>query len=229
VERVATAVQPEARVEVPAGAVTLAGSLRPAVDPVAVVGVAAVGACAHHGVATVQLCEALARNRLSTLAIDLLAEREEEGDRFSGRLRFDIDLLADRLEAVAVWLAGHPASAGLPFGVLAGGTASAAALVLAARRPDLVRAVVCRGGRADLAGAALDHVAAPTLLLAGEQDEPVRDLSFATLARLRNAPAALQVVPEGDSALDSGPALAAVAGLAAGWFVQRIAASPVNS
>lgn len=223
------AAQGVSRIEVPAASVVLVGSLLPAVDPVAVVAVAAVGASAHHGAATAQLCQALADRRLTTLAIDLLAEREEEGDRFSGRLRFDIDLLANRLEAIAVWLAAQPASSGLPFGVLAGGTASAAALVLAARRPDLVRAVVCRGGRADLAGAALDHVAAPTLLLAGEQDEPVRDLSFAAFARLRQAPAELRVLPGGDSELDSGPALAAVAGLAAGWFVERIAASPVNS
>ena len=228
-ERALAAVQPVTRVDVPVGPVVLAGSFLPAVGPVAVVAVAAVGACAHHGAATTQLCETLARHRLSALSVDLLAEREEEGDRFSGRLRFDIDLLAKRLEAVAVWLGAQPSSSGLPFGVLAGGTAAAAALVLAARRPALVRAVVCRGGRADLAGAALDHVSAPTLLLAGEQDEPVRDLSLAALARLRNAPSELQVVPEGDAALDSGPALVAVAELSAGWFVERMAASPVSS
>ena len=67
---------------------------------------------------------------------DLLTEREERDDRRDGRLRFDIELLADRLTGALDWLGADPRTAGLPIGIFGASTGAAAALVTAARRPD---------------------------------------------------------------------------------------------
>ena len=49
----------------------------------------------------------------------------------------------------------------------------AAALGAAANRPNVVEAVVSRGGRPDLAGTNLEFVKTPTLLVVGENDQTV--------------------------------------------------------
>ena len=92
---------------------------------------------------------------LGTLLLDLLTEDEEQLDRRTARLRFDIALLARRLAGAARWLAGQPEGAGRPVGYFGASTGGGAALVAASEHPDGVRAVVYRGGRPDLAGDAL--------------------------------------------------------------------------
>ncbi len=87
---------------------------------------------------------------IGTLLVDLLTPAEEEADRVTGRHRFDIELLARRLIATIDWLRRGPAPA-LRVGVFGASTGAAAALVVAAARPDEVAAVVSRGGRARLA------------------------------------------------------------------------------
>ena len=114
---------------------------------------------------------------LATLLIDLLTEEEEAVDRYTGHLRFDIGLLADRLVGATDWLAQDPRTAGLPVGYFGASTGGGAALVAAAERPDRVGAVVSRGGRPDLAGDALPAVRAPTLLIVGGDDVPVIGLN----------------------------------------------------
>ena len=59
---------------------------------------------------------------------------------------------------------------------------------------DVVHAVVSRGGRPDLAEAALDVVTAPTLLIVGGRDEVVIELNKQALARLK-CTKELQIVP----------------------------------
>src|SRR5436309_14682783 len=104
---------------------------------------------------------------LATLLVDLLTEEEEEADRYTAHLRFDIGLLADRLVGATDWLAEDRRTAGLSVGYFGASTGGGAALVAAARRKRAVAAVVSRGGRPDLAGAALPAVRAPTLLIVG--------------------------------------------------------------
>ncbi len=99
----------------------------------------------------------------ATLLLDLLVP-DEADDR---RKVFDIDLLADRLLLAETWLTEHPKTCGLPVGYFGASTGAAAALQAAAREPRKVKAVVSRGGRPDLAGAYLNRVMAPTLLLVG--------------------------------------------------------------
>src|SRR6476661_3786687 len=110
---------------------------------------------------------------LATLLFDLLTEEEEAADRFSGHLRFDIGLLAERLAGATDWVTHRSPASHLPVGYFGASTGGGAALVAAADRPERVRAVVSRGGRPDLARESLPLVTAPTLLIVGGDDEVV--------------------------------------------------------
>ena len=64
----------------------------------------------------------------------------------------------------------------------------------AAKRPARVAAVVSRGGRPDLAGAALPLVTCPTLLIVGGRDDVVIDLNKRAMTKMR-APVTLEIIP----------------------------------
>ena len=106
---------------------------------------------------------------LATLLIDLLTPAEERTDIVSAGHRFNVKLLAQRLEQATNWLAGESATRDLSVGYFGASTGAAAALVAAANRPDIT-AIVSRGGRPDLAGDALPKVPAATLLIVGGLD-----------------------------------------------------------
>lgn len=89
---------------------------------------------------------------LATLLLDLLTHDEEWLDESTRRFRFDIQLLASRLRSAIDWARADRRTRVLPIGLFGASTGAAAALVAAAERPELVRAVVSRGGRPDLAG-----------------------------------------------------------------------------
>jgi dienelactone hydrolase len=158
---------------------------------------------------------------LATLLIDLLTPDEEVIDARTAHLRFDIDLLAERLVAATDWLTQYPDTQNLPIGYFGASTGAAAALVAAAERPDVVRAVVSRGGRPDLAGAALMRVRAPTLLIVGGNDVQVIELNRAALARLR-CEKQLVIVPTATHLFEEPGALDEVARLAREWFHRHL-------
>src|ERR1017187_8530446 len=108
---------------------------------------------------------------LATLLFDLLTPMEEEEDKRTGRLRFDVNLLAGRLLAVTDLVADGLGEGQFRIGYFGASTGSAAALIAAAKRPNVVQAVVSRGGRPDLAEDALASVRAPTLLIVGARTE----------------------------------------------------------
>ena len=114
---------------------------------------------------------------LATLLFDLLTLDEQQVDDLSGQLRFDIDLLSGRLISVLDWLRQSGIVPRLSLGLFGASTGAAAALVAAAARPDIVSAVVSRGGRPDLAGQSLRAVKAPTLLIVGGNDTAVIGLN----------------------------------------------------
>jgi putative phosphoribosyl transferase len=164
-----------------------------------------------------QVAAELQRLGLGTLLFDLLTEAEEVAERDTGHLRFDIELLARRLD-VAVTAAIDDAETGhLPVGLFGASTGAAAALVAAARRPEAIAAVVSRGGRADLAGDALEAVQPPTLLIVGERDRQVLELNERAAARLR-CEHALVVVADATHLFEEPGALEEVAHLAGEWF-----------
>ena len=160
---------------------------------------------------------------LATLLIDLLTPDEEAIDARTAHLRFDIDLLAERLVATTDWLTQYPDTQNLPIGYFGASTGAAAALVAAAERHDVVGAVVSRGGRPDLAGAALTHVRAPTLLIVGEDDIQVIELNRAALAQLR-CEKQLVIVRGATHLFEEPGALDEVARLARNWFERHLIA-----
>jgi putative phosphoribosyl transferase len=157
---------------------------------------------------------------LGTVLVDLLTAEEEQTDRLSGELRFDIPLLAERLAGVIDWAAGQPETAGLPICLFGASTGAAAALIAAAERPDAVRTVVSRGGRPDLAGEALGSVTVPVLLIVGGRDTTVLDLNRQAMKRL-GAHSHLEIVLGATHLFEEAGALERVAWLAKAWFVQH--------
>src|SRR5436309_5165388 len=168
------------------------------------------------------VARALREAGLATLLLDLLTAEEESVDVFTGHLRFDIGLLADRLTGATRWLSRQAETAELPIGYFGASTGGGAALVAAAERPDAVSAVVSRGGRPDLAGAALPRVQAPTLLIVGGQDFPVIDLNRQAFRRLGATEKELAIVPGATHLFEEPGALEEVARLAADWFTRQL-------
>jgi len=160
--------------------------------------------------------------RLATLLVDLLSPEEEAVDLRTAQLRFNIGLLAERLVGITDWLVKEPDAQPLRIGYFGASTGAAAALVAAAERPKMVRAVVSRGGRPDLAGPALAHVEAPTLLIVGGNDLLVIELNRAALAQLRSEKR-LVIVPGATHLFEEPGALDEVARLAREWFERYLA------
>lgn len=154
---------------------------------------------------------------LATLLFDLLTEDEHREDVITRAWRFDIALLARRLEGVIDWLGSNPASAAQRIGLFGASTGAAAALIAAARRPDAVQAVVSRGGRTDLAGDALDQVRVPTMQIVGSEDDVVLRLNREVSDRLR-CEQALTVVSGATHLFDEPGTLELAADAARDWF-----------
>jgi dienelactone hydrolase len=158
---------------------------------------------------------------IATLLVDLLTPEEDEEDRRTRRVRFDVRPLGERVAGAVDWLAAHAALGALPVGLFGASTGAAAALIAAAARPDRVRAVVSRGGRPDLAGADLPRVRAATLLVVGALDPEVLELNRAAAERLA-AETHLEVVPGAGHLFSEPGALETVAELTLRWFQERL-------
>lgn len=159
---------------------------------------------------------------LATLLLDLLTADEERRDVVTREHRFDIILLANRLGSATRWLAQDDGTRALPIGYFGASTGAAAALVAAAAHPE-VRAVVSRGGRPDLAGAALSHVLAPTLLIVGARDEQVLALNERARVAM-DAQVELVVVPGATHLFEEPGTLERAADLASEWFASHMPA-----
>ena len=160
-------------------------------------------------------------HRLASLLIDLLTPEEDEIDRKYHQLRFNIALLADRLDCITKWAAADSRTTGLEIGYFGASTGAAAALVAAARHPLAVKAVVSRGGRPDLADGFLSLVKAPTLLIVGTHDPEVLHLNRQSLSEL-NRDSAIRLVNGASHLFEEPGALEQVTELAATWFGTHI-------
>jgi putative phosphoribosyl transferase len=157
------------------------------------------------------VAEVLQEAGLATLLLDLLTPDEEAIDLRTRHLRFNIALLAERLVGATDWLTQHSETRGLRIGYFGASTGAAA------DRPEVVGAIVSRGGRPDLAGDALIPVEAPTLLIVGERDRLVIELNREALARLR-CEKQLVIVPGATHLFEEPGTLERVAELARQWF-----------
>jgi pimeloyl-ACP methyl ester carboxylesterase len=169
------------------------------------------------------VAEVLHTADMGTLLIDLLT-REEDSVYEN---RFDIDLLTWRLERATQWLTDQPQTASLPVGYFGASTGAAAALQAAATFGSSIGAVVSRGGRPDLAMAALDRVESPTLLIVGGRDEIVLDLNKKAYRRLK-AEKHLAIVPGASHLFEEAGTLYEVARLAADWFHRYLRSTPTH-
>jgi pimeloyl-ACP methyl ester carboxylesterase len=205
-------------VRVAAGRAYLQGSLALPKDADGVVLFAHGSGSSRHSPRNRWVAQALFEAGIGSLLFDLLAPVEEEA-------RFDIGLLAERLEQATRWLADLPEARGLRIGYFGASTGAAAALVAAARLGDAVDAVVSRGGRPDLAGPCLPQVMAPTLLIVGSLDREVLALNQRAYEALR-CTKAFHVVPGASHLFEEPGTLERVAELAAEWFRQWLSEDP---
>jgi putative phosphoribosyl transferase len=164
------------------------------------------------------VADSLHAQGFGTVLMDLLTRSEERADQFSGHLRFDIAFLARRVISVLDEIREQIA---LPLGLFGASTGAAAALVVAAAQPQVISAVVSRGGRPDLAGHALPAVKAPTLLVVGSEDAEVVELNRKAAAQM-TAESRLEIVPGASHLFHEPGALETVAHLAADWFTLHL-------
>ena len=152
----------------------------------------------------------------ATLLLDLLTRDEEAVDERTREYRFDIDLLGRRVVGATDWVQSRTDLHHLPISYFGASTGAAAALIAAATRPEIARAVISRGGRPDLANDALPLVKAPTLLIVGGNDEPVIEMNREAMHRMR-AHVEIEIIPGATHLFEEPGALEEVALLAAAW------------
>ena len=217
----------EQSIQIPIGSMSLSGDLNIPDGAQGVVLFAHGSGSGRHSPRNRYVAKVLQEASLGTLLFDLLTEDEELIDDQTRHLRFDIGLLADRLVMATDWLLlpqfdvsnSDDDIPGIAY--FGASTGAAAALVAAAKRADVVKAVVSRGGRPDLAGEYLGQVRAPTLLLVGGNDEPVIGLNqeaYDKLRLLKNDEKKLTIIPGATHLFEEQGKLEQVAKLAGGWF-----------
>ncbi|MDX1456063.1 MAG: alpha/beta family hydrolase [Marinobacter sp.] len=167
------------------------------------------------------VAEVLQKAGLATLLFDLLTPDEEIVDERTRALRFDIELLSERMVATVDWVGRQSKLQGLKLGLFGASTGAAAALITAATRPQRVQAVVSRGGRPDLAASALPAVEAATLLIVGGEDTVVIDLNQQAAERMTSRHK-LVIVPGATHLFEEPGKLEEVAGLARDWFLEDL-------
>jgi len=221
-KRAGEADQPAGEVRIPAGSVTLQGSLDIPPGAGGLVLFAHGSGSSRFSPRNRYVADVLREKGLATLLFDLLTAEEEVVDSVTREHRFNIPLLAGRVVEATRWARGRPETAAMRVGYFGASTGAAAALIAAAELPDQVGAVVSRGGRPDLAGEALRSVRAPTLLVVGGYDTAVIELNRAALAHL-SGEKELVIVPGASHLFEEPGKLEEVARLAADWFDRHLA------
>jgi dienelactone hydrolase len=206
----------ERPIRISAGAATIDGDLQQPHDAAGLVVFAHGSGSSRFSRRNRMVADALVAAGFGTLLLDLLTRDEEAVDARTAEYRFDIDRLARRVVYAIDWARAQPGLDVLPVGCFGASTGAAAALIAAAERPERVKAVISRGGRPDLAGAALAHVKAPTLLIVGGDDEPVIELNESAMTRM-NAQVELAIIPHATHLFEESGALEKVARLAVDW------------
>jgi putative phosphoribosyl transferase len=170
------------------------------------------------------VASALETGRFATLLLDLLTPEEEAIDERTRHYRFDIERLGHRVVGACDWAQSRHDTSDLPLALFGASTGAAAALIAAAARPELTRAVISRGGRPDLAGDALPRVQSPTLLIVGGRDEPVIEMNRDAMRRMR-AHVELTIVPGATHLFEERGTLEEVSRLATAWCQRHLTES----
>jgi putative phosphoribosyl transferase len=209
-------------VAISAGAASLAAAWSVPPDPAGTVVFAHGSGSSRHSMRNQFVARTLQQAGLATLLLDLLTPQEEEYDRRTDMLRFDVGFLSQRLESAIEWCREAEEIRGLSIGLFGASTGAAAAIVAAARRPTQVRAVVSRGGRVDMAGPSLSQLQAPTLFLVGANDPQVLEMNLAA-AKALTCEHDTVIIADASHLFEEPGALERVAELARAWFVTHLA------
>lgn len=210
-------------VRIPSGGIVLCGDLALPARFGGLVLFAHGSGSGRHSARNRQVARHLQQRGIATLLFDLLTAEEEEVDLHTRQHRFDIPLLTRRMEDATAWVGTQPELERAAIGFFGASTGSAAALIAAARLGHRIAAVVSRGGRPDLAGAAvLESLTAPTLLIVGGADAVVLDLNEQAFDRLQ-CEKRLAIVPGASHLFEEHGALEQVGELAADWFERHLA------
>jgi putative phosphoribosyl transferase len=209
-------------VHLPVAGVELEGSLSVPSSAAGVILFAHGSGSSRHSSRNRYVAGELQRAGFATLLLDLLSAEEEQVDLHTREHRFDIHMLAQRLEGATGWLRRYAETSALSVGYFGASTGGGAALVAAAEMPRDVRAVVSRGGRPDLAGEALPRVRAPTLLIVGGDDVPVIGMNEQAMERMREVEVRLEIVPGATHLFEEPGKLEEVARLAVEWFRRHL-------
>jgi putative phosphoribosyl transferase len=214
--------------QIPIGSVLLSGDLTIIEESPGVVLFAHGSGSSRHSHRNRYVAKVLQDAGLNTLLFDLLTEQEEIIDEQTSHLRFDIGLLTNRLVAVTDWLVHHNTTTignNVSVAYFGASTGAAAALAAAAKRVDIIKAVVSRGGRPDLAEPYLGQVKAPTLLLVGGHDTPVIKMNQEAFHKLKQLTAEkgekkIVVIPGATHLFEESGKLELVAQFASEWFAR---------
>ena len=208
-------------VEIEARGVTLHGTLEIPNGSLGLVLFAHGSGSSRHSPRNRQVAASIRRAGIGTLLFDLLTAEEEAEDRYSGHLRFNIGLLAQRLEQATEWILASGDAQVASVGYFGASTGAAAALIAAANLDERVNAVVSRGGRPDLAGPYLERVSAPTLLIVGERDQHVLELNREAYARM-HCTRELAIIPRATHLFEEPGTLEMAAELTVAWFLSLL-------
>jgi pimeloyl-ACP methyl ester carboxylesterase len=204
-------------VEIRAGSALLHADLRVPARPAGLVIFAHGSGSSRFSSRNRKVAETLHVRGFATLLLDLLTAKEEAVDIYTAEFRFDIPRLAERVQVAAEWSRTVPVLSELPIGYFGASTGAAAALIAAAQRPDLIHAVVSRGGRPDMANHWLARVHAPTLLIVGGADRNVLDLNREAMGFMV-APVQLHVVNGATHLFEEPGTMEEVERVAGEWF-----------
>ena len=211
-------------VQISIGTLTLEGNLTVPLDACGLVLFAHGSGSSRFSPRNNQVARFLNDAGLATLLFDLLTAEEDIIDQQTRELRFNIPLLADRLVCATDWLLEQANLQQFSFGYFGSSTGAAAALIAASKRPEVIKAVVSRGGRPDLAADFLAKVQSPTLLLVGELDDVVITLNREAQAQMQ-AETNLEIVPGATHLFEEPGTLEEVMELASEWFKQYLSIS----
>ncbi|MGH9766449.1 MAG: dienelactone hydrolase family protein [Blastocatellia bacterium] len=211
----------EIQARIPAGDAVLDGDLMIPSGASGIVLFAHGSGSSRHSPRNMNVARIIREAGIGTLLFDLLTREEESVDVFTRHLRFDIELLTERLVEATRWVGSQGVTRDLRFGYFGSSTGAAAALMAATRLEEEIGAVVSRGGRPDLAGDALPLVKSPTLLIVGERDDQVVELNQDAYSRLR-CEKEMRIIPGATHLFEEQGALDQVADFAAGWFREHL-------
>ena len=214
-------IQIEQAIDIPSGKIRLAGELKLPQAATGVVLFAHGSGSSRHSPRNQYVARVIRDAGVGTLLFDLLTKHEEAIDAYTGELRFDIEFLAKRLVDATNWITAQPATQHLRIGYFGASTGAAAALIAAVELPNIVAAIVSRGGRPDLAGRGLARVKASTLLIVGGYDDVVIALNEKAHAQL-TCEKELKIVPGATHLFEEPGTLEQVAHLASAWFKKKL-------